>query len=116
MNTSRFLSRAACVPALLALVAAPVLAQQAQTDKAARPPVEAAASQSGVANKKPAKAGTQSGATPPQAQAASAVQSNKAGKPAVAGEAARSGVATKKPAKAGAQAGPASGPASAASR
>jgi hypothetical protein len=121
MNPFRFLSRPACVPVLLALVAAPVLAQQAptaQTDKAARPPVEAAASQSGVANKKPAKAGTQSGATPQggAASAASAVQSNKAGKPAVADEAARSGVATKKPAKAGAQAGPASGPASAPAR
>jgi hypothetical protein len=119
MNHFRFLSKAAAVPVLLALVAAPVLAQQApaaQTDKAARPPVDAAASQSGVATKKPAKSGTQSGATPPQADAASAPQSNKAAKPGVADEAARSGVATKKPAKAGAQAGPASGPASAVSR
>jgi hypothetical protein len=94
--------------AALALVL-PAHAQQ--TNKAERPPVEAAASQAGVATKQPAKPGSQSGAaSAPAAGAASAAQGNKAAKPPASDEAARSGVATKKPAKPGAQAGPASAP------
>jgi hypothetical protein len=120
MIRSRLLSVALALPMLSALAVAPAVHAQAapaasvpQGDKAGRPPVEAAASQSGVATKKPAKSGTQSGPTSAQADAATAEKGNKATKPAVSQEAARSGVATKKPAKAGAQAGPASGPASA---
>jgi hypothetical protein len=95
--------------AALALVL-PAHAQQG--NKPERPPVEAAASQSGVATKQPAKPGSQSGAaSAPAAAAASAAQGNKAGTPPSSDEAARSGVATKKPAKPGAQAGPASAPA-----
>jgi len=123
MIRSRVLSAALALPMLSAIVVAPAVhAQPAQSasvpqgDKAGRPPVEAAASQSGVATKKPAKSGTQSGPTSAQADAASAEKGNKATKPAVSQEAARSGVATKKPAKAGAQAGPASAAASAAAR
>jgi hypothetical protein len=94
--------------AALALVL-PAHAQQG--NKAERPPVEAAASQSGVATKQPAKPGSQSGAASAPGAAASAAQGNKAATPPSSDEAARSGVATKKPAKPGAQAGPASAPA-----
>jgi hypothetical protein len=79
----------------------------AQGNKAAKPPVEAAASQSGVATKKPAKTGAQAGPATAQADAAQAAKGDKAGKPSVDEAATRSGVATKKPAKPGAQSGPA---------
>jgi hypothetical protein len=108
-------------PALLALVMSPVAHGQqdsksppsaAEGNKAAKPPVEAAASQSGVATKKPAKAGAQSGPASPEADATKAAKGNKAGKPSVDDAAERAGVATKKPAKTGTQSGaaPASAP------
>jgi len=99
-------------PVLLALVVTPAARGQqdsasapsaAQGNKAARPPVEQAASQSDVATKKPAKAGAQSG---PQSADAAAAKGDKAGKPPVAEAASRAGVATKKPAKRGTQSGP----------
>ena len=79
----------------------------AEGNKAAKPPVDAAASQSGVATKKPAKSGAQAGPATPEADAAQANKGNKAGKPPVGDAAARAGVATNKPAKPGAQSGPA---------
>ena len=117
----RSASTALVLPFLLALVASPAAhAQQdaasapsaAQGNKAARPPVESAASQSGVATKKPAKAGAQSGPAPAEADTAAAAKGNKAGTPPVAEAASRAGVATKKPAKPGTQSGaaPASAP------
>jgi hypothetical protein len=79
----------------------------AEGNKAAKPPVDAAAAESGVATKKPAKPGAQSGPAAPEADAATAAKGNKAGAPPVAEAASRSGVATKKPAKSGTQSGPA---------
>jgi hypothetical protein len=105
-------------PFLLALAGAPAAhAQQdstppsaAQGNKASKPPVEEAASRSGVATRKPAKAGAQSGPATPEADAATAAQGNKAGKPPVDHAASRAGMAADKPAKSGTQAGPASAP------
>jgi len=101
------------LPALLAL-ASMAHGQQdpAQGNKAAKPPVEAAASQSDVATRKRAKPGAQAGPTSPDADAAAAAKGNKAGKPSVAEAASRAGVATRKPAKSGTQSGaaPASAP------
>ena len=116
MMTLRSASTVLALPVLLALAASPAVhAQQnpsspeptAQGNKAAKPPVDAAASQSGVATRKPAKPGVQSGPTTPEAEAA---KGNKAGTPAADDDTARADVATKKPAKPGAQSGPASSP------
>jgi len=46
---------------------APTSSAEAKGNKAGKPPVDAAASQSGVATKKPAKPGVQSGPTPASA-------------------------------------------------
>jgi hypothetical protein len=107
----------ALVPLLMGLTVAPAAHAQAvaasapdasQGNKAAMPPVDAAASQSGVATKKPSKAGAQSGPVSASGPAAAGdgAKTNKAGKPPTDAAAAESGVATKKPAKAGAQSGP----------
>ena len=114
MIRSRSASTAVALPLLLALAGSPALAQQdaasapsaAQGNKAGKPPTDAAANESGVATKKPAKPGAQSGPASPEADAAKA-KGNKAGKPSVDDAAARSEVANKKPAKQGSQSGPA---------
>jgi hypothetical protein len=109
---------AALLLSSMALVASPAALAQTQQDaesatsaaqgnKAGKPPVDAAAARSGVATKKPAKPGAQSGPATPEADAADAAKGNKAGKPPVEEAAQRSGAATKKPAKPGAQSGPA---------
>jgi hypothetical protein len=114
-----FRSASTALPLVLALTVSPaVVAQQdaasapsaAEGNKAARPPVEAAASQAGVATRKPAKPGAQSGPASDGAEAAAAAKGNKAGKPPVDAAADRAGVATKKPAKPGTQSGAASAP------
>lgn len=119
MTTYRFACAVLAWPLWLALAGAPsAQAQQdstpapsaAQGNKAAKPPVEEAASQSDVANKKPAKAGAQSGPATPEADAAAAAKGNKAGKPSVDQAASRAGVAAEKPAKSGTQGGAASAP------
>jgi hypothetical protein len=79
----------------------------AEGNKAAKPPVEAAAAETGVVTKKPAKQGAQGGPATPEADTAAAAKGNKAGKPPVDDAAAKAGVATKKPAKSGTQSGPA---------
>ena len=79
----------------------------AEGNKAAKPPVEAAAAEAGVVTKKPAKQGAQGGPATPEADTAAAAKGNKAGKPPVDDAAAKAGVATKKPAKSGTQSGPA---------
>ena len=115
MMKFRSASTALALPMLFALVGSPALAQQdaasapsaAQGNKAAKPPVDAAATESGVATKKPAKAGAQSGPAASEVDAAAAAKGNKAGKPPVDDAAARAGVANKKPAKSGTQSGPA---------
>ena len=112
MMKYRFASTALALPVLMALAASPAAqAQQdpAQGNKAAKPPVEDAASRSDVATKKPAKAGAQSGPAS-ASEATTAAKGNKAGKPPVAEAASRAGVATKKPAKPGTQSGAASAP------
>jgi hypothetical protein len=114
MMNIRSASKALALPVLLALVGSPAYAQQdaasvpsaAQGNKAAKPPTEAAAEESGVATKKPAKPGAQSGPAAPEVDAAKSAKGNKAGKPPVDDAAARSDVATKKPAKGGTQSGP----------
>jgi hypothetical protein len=81
----------------------------AMGNKAAKPPVDAAASQANVATKKPAKAGAQAGpvaASGADVADSKAAKGNKAGKPPVDAAASQADVATKKPAKAGAQSGP----------
>ena len=93
------------LPVLLAFVSVAHGQDPAQGNKAAKPPVEAAASQSGVATRKPAKPGAQGGSTSQEADAAAAAKGNKAGKPSVAEAASRAGVATEKPAKSGTQSG-----------
>ena len=79
----------------------------AEGNKAAKPPVDAAAAETGVVTKKPAKSGAQGGPATPEADNAAASKGNKAGKPPVDDAAAKAGVATKKPAKSGTQSGPA---------
>ena len=114
MNFRSTSAAALALPALLALALSTAHGQQdpAQGNKAGKPPVDAAAEQSGVATKKPAKPGAQSGPATPEADAAAAAKGNKAGKPSVAEAASRAGVATEKPAKSGTQSGeaPASKP------
>ena len=112
MMNFRSASTTLALPLLLALAGSPALAQQdaasapsAQGNKAGKPPTDAAATESGVATKKPAKPGAQSGPAAPEADAAKASKGNKAGKPSVDDAAARSEVATKKPAKSGSQSG-----------
>ena len=109
MNFRSTSSAALVLPVLLTVALSAAHGQQdpVQGNKAAKPPVDAAAEQSGVATKKPAKPGAQSGPATPEADAAAAAKGNKAGKPSVDDAASRSGVATKKPAKPGAQSGPA---------
>jgi len=114
MINFRSASTAIALPILMTLAWSPAAhAQQdpapsaAQGNKAAKPPVDAAATESDVATKKPAKPGAQAGPATPEADAADAAKGNKAGKPSVDHAATRSGVATKKPAKPGAQSGPA---------
>lgn len=82
----------------------------AKGNKAAKPPVEAAASQAEGATKKPAKPGAQAGPMSTSAADAKAAKGNKAGKPPVDAAASQADVATRKPAKPGAQSGPASAP------
>jgi hypothetical protein len=115
MMNIRSASTALALPVLLALVGSPAQAQQdaasvpsaAQGNKAAKPPTDAVATESGVATGMPAKPGAQSGPEAPEVDAAKSAKGNKAGKPPVDDAAARSEVATKKPAKSGTQSGPA---------
>jgi hypothetical protein len=112
MTNLRSISAAAVAWPVLLAFACVAHGQQdpAQGNKAAKPPVEAAAAESGVATQKPAKPGAQGGSTSPEADAAAAAKGNKAGKPSVAEAASRAGVATQKPAKSGTQSGAASAP------
>jgi hypothetical protein len=115
MMNIRSASTALALPVLLAFAGSPAQAQQdaasapsaAQGNKAAKPPTDAVATESGVATKKPAKTGAQSGPTAPEVNAAKSTKGNKAGKPSVDDAAARSEVAKEKPAKSGTQSGPA---------
>jgi hypothetical protein len=113
MMNFRSASTALALPIVLTFAASFAHGQQdaapsaAQGNKAAKPPVEAAAQESGAATRKPAKPGAQAGPATPEADAADAAKGNKAGKPSVDEAASRSGIATKKPAKPGVQSGPA---------
>ncbi|HEY9067349.1 MAG TPA: hypothetical protein VIO33_20370 [Burkholderiaceae bacterium] len=81
----------------------------ANSNKAGKPPVDAAAARANVATKKPAKEGSQAGPTPASGadtSADKAAKGNKAGKPPVDAAASQADIATRKPAKPGAQAGP----------
>ena len=80
------------------------MASPDSSNKAGKPPTDAAASQDGVATKKPSKPGAQSGSLP--ASTPESPSGNKAAKPPMDDAASRAGVATKKPAKPGAQSGP----------
>jgi len=98
-------------PAAQAQQDSPSAASAAQGNKAGKPPVDDAASRSGIATRKPAKAGAQSGPAS-ESESTAAAKGNKAGTPPVAEAASRAGVATKQPAKQGTQSGhsPASAP------